>query len=130
MSVAYFVFHNQNQLKSSCFGSTFWQKFNKTRIARGVVLKMIFWRKQNQPGIKYVMFFFFFSKFTLYYILQNITRNCPGITILNSPFGSFSFLVVLFSFYLVVLSSFCLDTNHIKYLKGLKTQKSFFVSKF
>ena len=84
--------------------------------------------------------------------LKNIARvrNCPDVTILNSLFGlclsvflSFFFLPFrLFVFFckfffclFVFLSfcfflSFCLDIMLIKCQKGVKSQKSLFVSKF
>ena len=49
-------------------------------------------------------------------------RNCPEVTISNSIFGLFVFLYVFLSF--------CLDITPIRCLKGLKCQKSLFVSKF
>ena len=54
-------------------------------------------------------------------------RNCPDVAILNSLFVFLSF--VFFSFFFVFLSS-CLDITLIKYLNGLKSQKSLVVSKF
>ena len=68
-------------------------------------------------------------------------RNCPDIAISNSLFGlclssfclfclRFFVFFVFLSFFYSVFLSFCLDITLIKCLKGLKCQKSLFVSKF
>ena len=59
---------------------------------------------------------------------KNIARvqNYPDITILNSLLVFWCFCLFVFLFFL----SFCLPITLIKCLKGLKFQKSLFVSKF
>ena len=80
---------------------------------------------------------------------ENIARvrNRPDVTILNSLFGLCLFAFLLFCLYVFlsflscclvvffallsfIMLSFCLDIMHMKCLKGLKAQKSLFVSKF